>query len=113
MKWNDFKNICLILAIYAGIGISCTTIDNTKIPVEKRDTIYITDTIIQYDTAILIQNDSLWNVIAIQEQINDVLSEELFIANYKLERIREYNRIAQYDNNIKFLRGWINRVLND
>lgn len=101
------------MTVCVGIGTSCTTIDNTQTPVERRDTIYIVDTIVQYDTHALIQNDSLWNAIAIQEQINDVLSEELFIANYKLERIREYNRIAQYDNNIKFLRGWINRVLND
>lgn len=41
------------------------------------------------------------------------ISEELFIAKYKLERIRYYNDIAAKGNNIKFLRGWINRVLNE
>lgn len=41
------------------------------------------------------------------------ISAELFITKYKLERIRYYNEIAAKGNNIKFLRGWINRVLNE
>lgn len=43
----------------------------------------------------------------------DSLTRALQIANYKLERIRYYNDIAKKNNNIVFLRGWINRVLND
>lgn len=41
------------------------------------------------------------------------ISADYFIAKYKLERIRYYNDIASKGNNIKFLRGWINRVLNE
>lgn len=41
------------------------------------------------------------------------ISAELFVAKYKLERIRHYNEIASKGNNIKYLRGWINRVLNE
>lgn len=41
------------------------------------------------------------------------ISAELFVAKYKLERIRHYNEIATKGNNIKYLRGWINRVLNE
>lgn len=41
------------------------------------------------------------------------ISAELFVAKYKLERIRHYNEIAAKGNNIKFLRGWLNRVLNE
>lgn len=41
------------------------------------------------------------------------ISAELFVAKYKLERIRHYNAIAAKGNNIKYLRGWINRVLNE
>lgn len=41
------------------------------------------------------------------------ISAELFVAKYKLERIRYYNEIAAKDNNIKYLRGWLNRVLNE
>lgn len=41
------------------------------------------------------------------------ISEELFVAKYKLERIKYYNDIAAKGNNIRFIRGWINRVLNE
>lgn len=41
------------------------------------------------------------------------ISADLFIAKYKLERIKYYNNIASKGNNIVFLRGWINRVLNE
>ena len=47
------------------------------------------------------------------QQTCDSLEEELQIANIKLDRIKEYNRIAGQGNNIVFLRGWINRVLNN
>lgn len=41
------------------------------------------------------------------------ISADYFVAKYKLERIRYYNDIAGKGNNIKFLRGWLNRVLNE
>lgn len=41
------------------------------------------------------------------------ISADYFVTKYKLERIRYYNDIAAKGNNIKFLRGWINRVLNE
>lgn len=44
---------------------------------------------------------------------DSTMSGELFVAKYKLERIRYYNDIAAKGNNIKYLRGWINRVLNE
>lgn len=44
---------------------------------------------------------------------DSTMSRELFIAKYKLERIRYYNDIAGKGNNIKYIRGWINRVLNE
>lgn len=47
------------------------------------------------------------------EELVDSLNTEITILSIKLERIREYNRIAGQGNNITFLRGWINRVLND
>lgn len=44
---------------------------------------------------------------------NDSLTGELQVAKYKLERIRYYNNVSRIGNNITFLRGWINRVLNE
>ena len=42
-----------------------------------------------------------------------IMSEDEFILRYKLERIRYYNELAGKGNNIKFIRGWINRVINE
>lgn len=47
------------------------------------------------------------------EILVDSLYEEIDIMKIKLDRIKEYNRIAGKGNNIVFLRGWINRVLNE
>lgn len=41
------------------------------------------------------------------------ITAELFVLRYKLERIKYYNELAGKGNNIKFLRGWINRVVNE
>lgn len=43
----------------------------------------------------------------------DSVNSQLFLSNYKLNKIREYNNIAAKGNNIKFLRGWIKRALGD
>lgn len=43
----------------------------------------------------------------------DSINEALFVANYKLGRIAYYNSIAAKSSNLKYLRGWVNRVLND
>ena len=45
--------------------------------------------------------------------LQDSASDELIVAKIKLARIKEYNRIAGNGNNITFLRGWINRVLDE
>lgn len=48
------------------------------------------------------------------DSTNVALRQELFVANYKLGRIKEYCNIVKRDNTqLKFLRGWINRVLED
>ena len=40
------------------------------------------------------------------------ISEELFVAKYKLERIRYYTKIVDKNpKNLKFYKGWIKRVL--
>ena len=62
-----------------------------------------------YKDDIIILNDSIDNL----NVKLDSVCEELVLAKIKLERIKEYNRIAAQENNIKFLRGWINRVFND
>ena len=80
-----------------------------------KEPIIQTDTVLIYvtDSTAMKQVDSLYNVIDSLEKRNEVYNEELNIALFKLNRIKEYNAIAAKDNNIIFLRGWINRVLND
>ena len=41
------------------------------------------------------------------------ISADYFVAKYELERIRYYNDIAGKGNNIKYLRGWIRRTLEE
>lgn len=71
--------------------------------------------IYELNEKLLIQNIEVENYKdSINSLINelDSINEELQINKIKIERIREYNRIAAQGNNIKFLRGWINRVIN-
>lgn len=111
----------IVITVIILLMISCIrTVTDDKLPVESNqyDSICIEYNSIynKYDSLEFysrITNDSLTDVCRTQKYVIDSLEEELLIANYKLERIREYNRIAAQGNNIIFLRGWINRVLKD
>lgn len=68
------------------------------------DTIYIRDTVTIRETVYI---DTTNNMV-------DSLQEELFVAKYKLERIRYYTEIVdKKSSQIKFYKGWIKRVLRD
>ena len=62
------------------------------------------DSLVYYKELLKHTQDSL-------NAVRDTTAEDLFIARYKLGRIKYYNDIAKNGNNIKYLRGWINRVL--
>lgn len=110
---NNLYFIC-ILVIVIVLGIILVTDNEKKVIVKEQcitDTIYIKDSvdikqyelnIINYNTIIKSLKDSIV-----------ILNEDLIVTKYKLGRIEEYNKIAGRGNNIKYLRGWINRVLND
>ena len=98
-------------------------IQNTKITNEYNIIINEKDSCIyELNEKLLMQNIEVENykdsIVIYKDSINslinelDSVNEELQINKIKIERIREYNRIAAQDNNIKFLRGWINRVIN-
>lgn len=87
--------------------ISC----NNSAPVEKIVYVPVTDTtcvdsLIYYREQLRHTQDSL-------AYVKDSLGEDLFVARYKLGRIKYYVDIAAKGNNIKFLRGWCLRVLNE
>lgn len=67
--------------------------------------------------------EDITKIVAIQRELDlvrdslnsvrDSLGEDLFVAKYKLSRIKYYVDIAAKGNNIKYLRGWCLRVLNE
>lgn len=93
--------------LYGGCGNGIPIKETIYVPI--KDTINDEDNIkriIYLEKTINEYKDSL-------NYLRNSLNEDLFIAKYKLARIREYNRIASKGNNIKYLRGWINRVLDE
>lgn len=101
----------LFIVIIANIVASC----RYSPPVKETIYIPIKDTvneqsniarIIRLEHDIVLYQDSL-------RLVRDSLGESLFIANYKLAKIKRYNELAAKGNNIKYLRGWINRALDE
>lgn len=113
------KYIVYIAAIMIMIGliISCN-----KQPIEKIVYVPIKDTvadkinnakIVELNNKYSLLKDSFNNVRDSLNAIKGTLDEDLFVAKYKLGRIKYYNNVAAKGNNIRYLRGWINRVLNE
>ena len=99
-----------VIVIAVGITIIVSACGTP--PVEKR--IYVTvtdstaiDSLIYYREQLKRTQDSL-------AYVKDSLGEDLFVARYKLGRIKYYTNIV--DNKptqIKFYKGWIKRVLKE
>lgn len=101
----------LFIVIIASIVTSCRYSPPVKetIYVPVKDTVNEQSNIariISLEHDIVLYQDSL-------RLVRDSLGENLFIANYKLAKIKRYNEIAAKGNNIRFLRGWINRTLSE
>lgn len=98
--------------IVIAVGITIVVSACGTPPVEKR--IYVTvtdstaiDSLIYYREQLKRTQDSL-------AYVKDSLGEDLFVARYKLGRIKYYTNIV--DNKptqIKFYKGWIKRVLKE
>lgn len=105
--------ISMVCAIFINFKYKDYLFPATKYVV---DTVYIDNTdekLINKCDSLMTLNDSLMVVNDSLILINTKYKNELDVSLFKLERIREYNKIAGKNNNIKFLRGWINRVLED
>lgn len=96
--------------------ISCNKIDkNYTLPIKEIIYVPVKDTISEKDNINRII-ELEYKIKLLQDTLNavkDSIGEDLFVAKYKLARIKEYNDIAAKGNNIKYLRGWINRTLKD
>ena len=97
---------CIIggIAAYINYRISPIEVDNS-ISIERYVPIDTTENVISK------VNNTKYIIDSLSTRC-DSLTGKLQVANYKLERIRYYNDVAKRGNNIKFLRGWINRVLD-
>lgn len=105
---NIINAILVILAITAVVACNNSPVEGKIVYVPVTDTITVSDVtrIVALEHELKLTRDSL-------NLIKDSIGENLFIARYKLARIKYYNDIAAKGNNIKYLRGWINRVINE
>lgn len=102
---NESKSIIIAAIVYIVtilvIGIIGNYFWNNNPKIETKTEI---------DTIYVIKRDTIDNT---DYKVIDSLKSELLIKELKLARIKEYNQIAAKGNNIKYLRGWINRVLEE
>lgn len=102
---NESKSIIIFAIVYIVTILIIGTVGgcfwNSKPKIETKTEI---------DTLYVIKRDTIDNT---DYTLVDSLKSELLIKELKLERIKEYNKIAAKGNNIKYLRGWINRVLEE
>ena len=121
---QKFK-LCLFAVLFAGI-VSCKpkteNVDQSYYYEQVINNLFAeleaaNDSIASLNTKIEFK-DSLYNI-AINnlntcDSSNINLRSELFVANYKLGRIKEYCDIVKRNKTqLQFLRGWIVRVLED
>lgn len=101
-----FFVVCFGVAL--AFAHSCAT--KVAPPRKEIQYVYVADTarIIELENVLQLTRDSL-NAY----KHDTIMSEDEFVLRFKLERIRYYNECARKGNNTKFLRGWINRVLNE
>ena len=106
---SHFFFCCVFLVIGAALGMvhSCAS---KVVPTKEIQYVEIVDStrIIELENVLQLTRDSL-NVY----KHDTIIYEDEFVLRFKLERIRYYNECARKGNNVKYLRGWINRVLNE
>ena len=112
MKNKDIKFFFVVcfLSVGAALGLVHSCASKVAPPIKEIQYVEVVDSskIIELQNVLQLTRDSL-NVY----KHDTIMSEDEFILRFKLERIRYYNECAGKGNNIKFLRGWINRVINE
>ena len=110
MKYKNILVFFIVCFSCVGIALGLAHSCASKVVPTIKEIQYVEDTtkINELQNVLQLTRDSL-NVYK-----NDTLiSETEFVLRFKLERIRYYNECAGKGNNIKYLRGWINRVINE
>ena len=112
MKNKDTKFFFVVcfLSVGAALGLVHSCASKVAPPIKEIQYVEVVDSakIIELENVLQLTRDSL------NAYKNDTaMSEDEFILRFKLERIRYYNECAGKGNNVKYIRGWINRVLNE
>ena len=109
-KNNKFFFIVCFLSVGAALGFVHSCASKVAPPIKETQYIEVIDSarIIELENILQLTRDSL-NAY----KHDTIMSEDEFILKFKLERIRYYNECAGKGNNIKYLRGWLYRVLNE
>lgn len=113
MKKYNFIIIGIITFIIIGNLISC---NKYTPPVEKIVYVPVKDTISEKENIARIVELEHKNSI-LRDSLNyikDSIGEDLFVARYKLGRIKYYTNIVnKKPSQLKYYKGWINRVLKE
>lgn len=110
MKNNNIPILFVVCVLGIGTALGMVHSCASKVVPPAKEICYVEDSsrIIELENILQLTRDSL-NAY----KHDTIMSEDEFILRFKLERIRYYNECARKGNNIKFLRGWINRVINE
>ena len=112
MKNKDIKFffVVCVLSVGAALGLVHSCASKAAPPIKEIQYVEVIDSakIIELENVLQLTRDS-FNAY----KHDTIMSEDEFILRFKLERIRYYNECAGKGNNIKYIRGWINRVLNE
>jgi hypothetical protein len=109
----------LALCFVAGCKPSAQVCHNDTVYVTKTDTLYLPSQA-KYDT-LYIPGKGTTDTVYVpidggdirKNQLLDSLSKQVFVARYKLERVKYYLKIAQRNpSQTKFLKSWISRAVN-
>ena len=112
MKNKDTKFFFVVcfLSVGAALGLVHSYASKVAPPIKEIQYVEVIDStkIIELENVLQLTRDSLYVY-----KHDTIISEDEFILRFKLERIRYYNECARKGNNAKYLRGWIDRVLNE
>lgn len=110
MKCNNVLINFIVCFLSIGTALGLVHGCASKVVPTTKEIYYVEDSsrIVELENILQLTRDSL-NVY----KHDTIMSEDEFILRFKLERIRYYNECAGKGNNIKFLRGWLYRVLNE
>lgn len=111
------KKLFYIICILFAVGIvSCNSCnDNASVPIMTYVYVPVKDTIgdkdnmlriVELEHQLTMARDSL-------KLMQDTFGADLFVAKYKLARIQRYVNISKKGKNSKYLRGWVQRALDE